>query len=146
MVGVMGIAEALEIASKTGLDLVEISPNANPPVCKIIDFGKFNYEKMKKEKEARKKQPKIHLKELKFHVQTDDHDLNFKIKHARNFLERGDRVKITIEFRGREISHIDLGRSMMDRVLDGVKDLAMIETKPKLEGNNLCTTLILDKK
>jgi translation initiation factor IF-3 len=141
MVGILDIREAISKAESYGLDLVEVSPNAAPPVCKIIDFGKFNYEKIKKEKEAKKKQPKSHLKELKFHVQTEEHDLNYKIKHARDFLSRGDRVKITVEFRGREITHMDLGHAMMKKILGQLSDIADLDRPAKLEGSNLCAML-----
>jgi translation initiation factor IF-3 len=124
---------------------VEISPTADPPVCKIMDYGKFKYEKAKKAKEAKKKQHVMHLKEIKLHPKTDDHDFMFKMDHARNFLLKGDRVKVTIVFRGREITHIDFGRQMLDKATNAIIDLSQVEMTPKMEGRNLISIFVPDK-
>lgn len=133
-VGVVSIQDALARAEESGLDLVEISPNAEPPVCKILDYGKYKYEQQKKAAEARKKQKVIEVKELKFRPNIDDHDYNVKIKAARRFLEDGDKVKITLRFRGREMAHLDLGMKVMARVRTELADLAKVEMDAKVEG------------
>jgi translation initiation factor IF-3 len=143
--GIMTVPEALTRAVNAGYDLVEISPNADPPVCKIMDYGKFKYEKAKKAKEAKKKQHVMHLKEIKLHPKTDEHDFNFKMEHARNFLIKGDRVKITIVFRGREIMHIDFGSRMMEKATNTIVDLAQVEMTPKMEGRSLISIFVPDK-
>ncbi|MEM7613512.1 MAG: translation initiation factor IF-3, partial [Pseudomonadota bacterium] len=120
-----------------GLDLVEISPNANPPVCKIMDFGKFKYEQQKKESEARKKQKIIEVKEVKFRPNTDTHDYDVKMRNVTKFLGNGDKVKVTLRFRGREMAHQDLGRRLLERVADDTVDLGKIETMPKMEGRQM---------
>lgn len=133
-VGVVSIQDALARADEAGLDLVEISPNAEPPVCKILDYGKYKYEQQKKAAEARKKQKVIEVKELKFRPNIDDHDYQVKIKAARRFLEDGDKVKITLRFRGREMAHLDLGMKVMARVREELADLAKVEMDAKVEG------------
>jgi len=143
--GIMTVPEALTHAVSAGYDLVEISPNADPPVCKIMDYGKFKYEKAKKAKEAKKKQHVMHLKEIKLHPKTDDHDFKFKMEHARNFLIKGDRVKITVVFRGREITHIDFGRLMLEKATGVIIDLSQIEMPPKMEGRSLISIFVPDK-
>jgi translation initiation factor IF-3 len=143
--GIMTVADALSHAVNAGYDLVEISPSADPPVCKIMDYGKFKYEKAKKAKEAKKKQHVMHLKEIKLHPKTDDHDFKFKMDHARNFLVKGDRVKVTIVFRGREITHIDFGRQMLDKATTAIIDLSQVEMTPKMEGRNLIAIFVPDK-
>lgn len=143
--GIMTVPEALARAVNAGYDLVEISPNADPPVCKIMDYGKFKYEKAKKAKEAKKKQHVMHLKEIKLHPKTDEHDFNFKMQHARNFLIKGDRVKVTIVFRGREITHIDFGMRMLEKATNAIIDLAQVEMTPKMEGRNLISIMVPDK-
>ena len=143
--GIVSTSEAIERSVAAGLDLVEISPKAEPPVCKIMDFGKFKYEKAKKEKEAKKKQKVMHLKEIKFHPQTDAHDFNFKVDHARKFLLKGDRVKITVVFRGREIAYKDFGRQLLERINENLSDIATAEILYKLEGKNMISTYIPDK-
>jgi len=143
--GIMTVPEALTHALNAGYDLVEISPNADPPVCKIMDYGKFKYEKAKKAKEAKKKQHVMHLKEIKLHPKTDEHDFNFKMEHARNFLIKGDRVKITVVFRGREITHIEFGRRMLEKATSVIIDLSQIEMTPKMEGRSLISIFVPDK-
>lgn len=141
----MPTSEALAKAASMNLDLVEVAPNADPPVCRIMDYGKFKYEKSKKAKMAKKKQHVMHLKEIKLHPQTEDHDLNFKLEHARRFILRGDRVKFTVVFRGREIAHIDFGKEIIEKVNAGLQDIAQIEQPMKMEGKNLTTVYIPDK-
>ncbi|QQG36278.1 MAG: translation initiation factor IF-3 [Micavibrio aeruginosavorus] len=140
-VGVVAIAEALRMADEAGLDLVEISPNAEPPVCKILDYGKYKYEQQKKAAEARKKQKVIEVKELKFRPNIDDHDYQVKIKAARRFLEDGDKVKITLRFRGREMAHMDLGMKVMNRVREELAELAKVEMDAKVEGRQAIMVL-----
>lgn len=132
--GVVSIQDAMTRAEEAGLDLVEISPTAEPPVCKILDYGKYKYEQQKKAAEARKKQKVIEVKELKFRPNIDDHDYNVKIKAARRFLEDGDKVKITLRFRGREMAHLDLGMKVMARVREELADLAKVEMDARVEG------------
>jgi translation initiation factor IF-3 len=143
--GIMTVPEAISRAIAAGFDLVEISPNADPPVCRIMDYGKFKYEKSKKLKEAKKKQHVMHLKEIKLHPKTEEHDFKFKMDHARKFCIKGDRVKITIVFRGREISHIDFGAKMMEKAAVEIGDLAHMEMSPKMEGRNLIAIFVPDK-
>jgi translation initiation factor IF-3 len=143
--GIMTVAEALTRAVTAGYDLVEIAPNADPPVCKIMDYGKFKYEKAKKAKEAKKKQHVMHLKEIKLHPKTDEHDFKFKMEHARKFLIKGDRVKITVVFRGREITHINFGAQMLEKGTNAIIDLSQIEMTPKMEGRNLISIFVPDK-
>jgi translation initiation factor IF-3 len=130
-VGVVTPARAMQLAEEAGLDLVEISPNATPPVCKIMDFGKFKYETQKKEAEARKKQKIIEIKEVKFRPNTDTHDYEVKMRNVVRFLEDGDKVKVTLRFRGREMAHQDLGRNLLDRVAEDVKELGKVENMPR---------------
>jgi translation initiation factor IF-3 len=136
-IGVVTPAKALALAEEAGLDLVEISPNAEPPVCKIMDFGKFKYEQQKRESEARKKQKIIEVKEIKFRPNTDTHDYEVKMKSVVKFLEGGDKVKITLRFRGREMAHQNLGRELLERVAEDVKELGKIENMPKMEGRQM---------
>jgi len=135
--GVQPPRRAMELAEQAGLDLVEISPNANPPVCKIMDFGKFKYEQQKRESEARKKQKIIEVKEVKFRPGTDIHDYDVKMRNVLKFLEKGDKVKITLRFRGREMAHQNLGRELLERVADDVKELGKVENMPKMEGRQM---------
>lgn len=134
MVGVVGIKEAIEMALEVGLDLVEVSPNADPPVCKILDYGKFKYEAQKKANEARKKQKVIEVKEIKMRPGIDDHDYEVKMRAVRRFLDDGDKVKMTIRFRGREMAHQDLGLKVLQRVQAETADVAKVEQYPKPEG------------
>jgi translation initiation factor IF-3 len=136
-VGVVTPGRAMQLAEEAGLDLVEISPNAVPPVCKIMDFGKFKYETQKKEAEARKKQKIIEIKEVKFRPNTDTHDYEVKMRNVIRFLEDGDKVKVTLRFRGREMAHQDLGRVLLDRVAEDVKELGKIESMPRVEGRQM---------
>ena len=125
------------MAEEAGLDLVEISPNANPPVCKIMDYGKFKYETQKKEAEARKKQKIIEIKEIKFRPNTDSNDYEVKMRSVFKFLEGGDKVKITLRFRGREMAHQELGRQLLERVAEDTKEAGKIENCPKMEGRQM---------
>jgi translation initiation factor IF-3 len=143
--GILPTPEAIQRALEAGFDLVEVAPTADPPVCKIMDYGKFKYEKAKKEKEAKKKQHIMHLKEIKFHPKTDVHDYKFKIDHARKFLIKGDRVKLTVVFRGREIAYKDFGIQLLDRMDQDLADIAVVETRYKMEGKNMISTYVPDK-
>ncbi len=143
--GIIPIADALQRAIDEKLDLVEVAPNADPPVCRIMDYGKFKYEKTKKLKEAKKKQHLSHLKEIKMHPKIEDHDFNFKLDHARKFLIRGDRVKATIVFRGREIAHLDFGKKLLERLSTDLADLSNIELSCKMEGRNMISMFVSDK-
>ncbi len=129
------------MARDRGLDLMEVSPNASPPVCKITDYGKFKYEKKKKEQQARKKQTVIKVKEVQLRPQTEQHDLDYKFRNVRTFLEEGDKAKITIMFRGREITYVDQGYKIMKELAEIVKDVGMVEAPPKLEGKKLIMVL-----
>ncbi|MBR9763741.1 MAG: translation initiation factor IF-3 [Rhodobacteraceae bacterium] len=136
-VGVVTPSRALAMAEEAGLDLVEISPNATPPVCKIMDFGKFKYEQQKRESEARKKQKIIEVKEVKFRPGTDVHDYDVKMRNVIKFLEHGDKVKVTLRFRGREMAHQNLGRELLERVAEDVKEIGKVENMPKMEGRQM---------
>ena len=127
----------MQLAEEAGLDLVEISPNATPPVCKIMDFGKFKYETQKREAEARKKQKIIEIKEVKFRPGTDTHDYDVKMRNVMKFLDNGDKVKVTLRFRGREMAHQELGAELLRRVADDVSEVAKIENMPKMEGRQM---------
>ena len=133
-IGVVDIQEALRQAGEIGLDLVEISPNAEPPVCKILDYGKYKYEMQKKAAEARKKQKVIDVKEIKLRPTIEEHDYAVKMRSARRFIEEGDKVKVTLRFRGREMAHLDLGMKVMNRFREELSDIAKIESEPKMEG------------
>lgn len=135
--GVVTPAKALILAEDVGLDLVEISPNAEPPVCKIMDFGKFKYEQQKREAEARKKQKIIEVKEIKFRPGTDKHDYDVKLRSILKFLDEGDKVKVTLRFRGREMAYQDLGVNLLNRVAADIDECARIESMPKLEGRQM---------
>ncbi len=135
--GVKSRNEALDIAANAELDLVMVAPNAKPPVCRIMDYGKYHFEQQKKEKEARKKQTTIKLKEVRLSPGIEEHDFNTKLRNARKFLSKGDKVKASIRFRGRAITHKELGQKVLDRMADECKDIAQVETKPKMEGRNM---------
>ena len=135
--GTLPIKKAIEAAKEEGLDLIEISPNANPPVCKIMDMGKYKYDMQKKANKSKKKQKVINLKEIKLRTVTEDHDYNFKIKNAKKFLEKGDKVKFTVKFRGREMQHTHLGNKLMDRIINDTSKLGKVEVEPKLEGKQI---------
>jgi translation initiation factor IF-3 len=139
--GILPISEALRIAAERELDLVEVAPEAVPPVCRIMDFGKFKYQQSRRAKDARKKQTIIQVKEVKMGPKTDDHDFQFKARHVRRFLEDGNKAKVTIRFRGREMAHTELGRKLLDRMSQDLTDIATIESFPKLEGRNLVMIL-----
>jgi translation initiation factor IF-3 len=140
-VGIVPTYEALQMARDRGLDLMEVSPNAQPPVCKICDYGKFKYEKKKKEQVAKKKQTVIKVKEVQLRPQTEEHDLDYKFKNVRQFLESGDKAKITIMFRGREIAYVDQGFKIMRQLIELVKDVGVVEAPPKVEGKKLIMVL-----
>lgn len=141
MVGVVSLRDALIAAEDAGLDLVEIAPQAEPPVCKILDYGKFKFEAQKKAAEARKKQKVIEVKEIKLRPNIDDNDYDVKMRSARRFLEEGDKVKVTMRFRGREMAHQDLGMNVLIRVRDELEELAKVEQMPKLEGRQMVMVL-----
>jgi translation initiation factor IF-3 len=142
----MAPQQALEIAKGKGLDLVEIAPQAQPPVCRIINFGKYQYEQKKKAKEAKAKQTFITVKEIKFRPGTDEHDYAFKKNHAARILQEGDKVKATVHFRGREITHKELGISLLQRLEQDLTDVSIVEVRPKLEGMNMFIMLAPKKK
>ncbi len=135
--GTLATQRAINVAKEEGLDLIEISPNANPPICKIIDVGKYKYDLQKKANKAKKKQKIINLKEIKLRPVTEIHDYNFKIKNAQKFLEKGDKVKFTVKFKGREMQHTHLGDKLMDRIINDTAELGKVEVKPKMEGRQI---------
>lgn len=139
--GVHSARDAYRIAQEHGLDLVEVAPNAKPPVCKIMDFGRYKYEQAKREREARKKQKVVTIKEVKMRPNIEDHDFDVRRRQAESFLKDGDKVKATIMFRGREVVHADLGKEVLDRLLEAVKDLCIVERPAKLEGKNMIMIL-----
>ena len=147
-IGIVPIGEALAIAEEKGLDLVEIAPQANPPVCKIMDYGKFKYELKKKEREARRKQREhqVEVKDIRMKVRIDDHDLQVKLKHMREFLEDGDKVRVRIRFRGRENVHPELGERLFNRIREELQDISEVEVPPKKEGPFLIFTLAPKRK
>ena len=135
--GTLNTQEAIDIAKKEGLDLIEISPNASPPVCKIIDIGKYKYDLQKKANKAKRKQKVVNLKEIKLRPVTDIHDYNFKIKNAQRFLTKGDKVKFTVQFRGREMQHTALGYDLMKRIIEDTTKFGKVEVRPKFEGKQI---------
>lgn len=135
--GILSLADALAEAVKTGQDLVEVSPNSTPPVCRIMDYGKFRYQQSKKLQVAKKSQTVIQVKEIRLRPKTEEHDLDVKIKHIKRFLEENSKVKITMMFRGREIAYADLGRNVMERIKESLNDLCTIEQQPRLEGRSM---------
>jgi translation initiation factor IF-3 len=141
-VGIMAIADALAKAEAAQLDLVEIAPNATPPVCRIMDFGKYRYQLSKKEKISKKKQHVIHVKEIRFRPTIDDHDIAFKVKQARKFIETGNHLRVRILFRGRQIVHPELGEAVLTRVTEELSDIAKIETRPMMEHRSIIATFI----
>ena len=143
--GIMSSAQALQIAEDANLDLVKISPKAVPPVCKIMDYGKFKYEQQKKKQEAKKRQSVVQIKEIKVRPKTDDHDYETKLRHIRRFLEDGDRCKVTVFFRGREIVHKDRGVSILERVVQDLADVAKVDQEPRAEGRTLQMLLVPKK-
>ena len=139
--GIMSPMEAMRIADGEGLDLVEISPTAKPPVCKIMDYGKYKYEQQKKEHESKRKQVKVTVKEIKMRPNTDAHDIEFKMNHVRRFIEHKDKAKISIQFRGREMMHMDRAKEMLNKIVLDLADVAVAEMAPKLEGRTLSVIL-----
>ena len=135
--GTMELKKAIELAKHENLDLIEISPNANPPVCKIMDMGKYKYDLQKKANLAKKKQKVVSLKEIKLRPGTEIHDYTFKIKNAKKFILKGDKVKFTVKFKGREMQHVDLGKNLMNRIIEDTKEIGKIETQPKFEGKQM---------
>ena len=135
--GVMNTREAVNLAREKGLDLVEVAANADPPVCRIIDYGKFQYEAKKKANEAKKKQVTITVKEVKFRPSTDEHDYDYRMKHAREWLQDGDKVKATIWFRGREMTHRELGARILEKLEQDLSDVGEVEARPRMEGNQM---------
>ncbi len=144
MLGVLRTDEARRMAREKDMDLVEVNPKTNPPVCKIMDYGRFKYEEKKKQAETKRRQTKIELKELKLRPKTDDHDIDFKTKHARRFLEEGNKVKITVRFRGREITHPETAERQINAIVEGVADIAMIEQGHRMEGRTM-TAIVAPK-
>jgi translation initiation factor IF-3 len=140
-IGVVSVEEALDIAREQGYDLVEVAPKASPPVCRIMDYGKYKYEQSKRAKEAKKHQHTILVKEMKFRPKTEDHDYQFKLKHIKKFLADGNKAKITVRFRGREMAHTELGRKILERLVHDTEDIASVEQQPKLEGRNMILVL-----
>jgi len=135
--GIKPLGEALKLAEEEGLDLVEVAPQADPPVCRIMDYGKYRYEQLQKEKKARKHQTTIVVKEIKMRPKINDHDFETKKRHVERFLERGCKVKVTIMFRGREMAHTELGRKLLDRLAEEVKDLGVVESAPTLDRRDM---------
>lgn len=145
-VGVMATRDALAMAAEQGLDLVEVSPNAEPPVCRIMDFGKYLFEQKKKAQVAKKKQTQVQVKEVKFRPGTDEGDYKVKLRNLTRFLEEGDKAKVTLRFRGREMLHQDLGRKLLERIRTDLGELAVVEQFPKLEGRQMVMMLGPKKK
>jgi translation initiation factor IF-3 len=139
--GILPVKKALELAAQEQLDLVEVAPNADPPVCKIMDYGKFKYQQSKRTQEAKKKQTVIQVKEVKIRPKTDEHDLQVKIRHIKRFLGQKDKAKVTILFRGREIAYADQGTKVLDRIREELNDEAVVEQLPKMEGRNMVMIL-----
>ena len=142
--GIMSSKEAMKLAEEAGLDLVKIAPTANPPVCKIVDYGKYKYEQVRKEKEARKKQKTVEIKEIRLSPNIDTNDLNTKISAARKFLSKGDKVKITLRFRGREMTHMNNSKHILDDIAESLSDIAVVDKAPKVEGRSM--TMFLTEK
>ena len=145
-IGILSLAEALRMAGELDVDLVEISPTAVPPVCRLMDYGKFKYQEQKKAAEAKSKQKVIEVKEIKFRPGTDDGDYNIKVRNIKRFLEDGDKCKITLRFRGREITHQEIGMRLLERIRDELADVAVVEHMPKLEGRQMIMVLAPKKR
>ena len=139
--GILSIAAALAAAAEQGLDLVEVSPGAQPPVCRIMDYGKYKYQQAKRASEAKKKQVRVELKEVKMRPKTDEHDFQFKVKHARRFLEEGNKVKLTIMFRGRENAHPERGMLQLEKAVEALKDIGQVESRPNKMGRFMSMVL-----
>ena len=144
--GILSLSDALAEAAKGGLDLVEVAPSSEPPVCRILDYGKFRYQQSKKLQDARKSQTTVQVKEIRFRPKTETHDLQVKIKHIRKFLDQHDKVKITMMFRGREIAYTDIGRKIMEDVREALAETSVVEQQPRLEGRNMIMILAPPKK
>jgi translation initiation factor IF-3 len=144
--GILSLSDALAEAAKGGLDLVEVAPSSEPPVCRILDYGKFRYQQSKKLQDARKSQTTIQVKEIRLRPKTETHDLQVKIKHIRKFLDQHDKVKITMMFRGREIAYTDIGRKIMEDIREALAETSVIEQQPRLEGRNMIMILAPPKK
>jgi translation initiation factor IF-3 len=142
--GILPIEEALALAHERDLDLVEVAPNERPPVCRVMDYGKYKYQQAKRSQEARKRQKVIQVKEIKMRPKTEEHDYQFKMRHAHRFLEEGNKVKVSLLFRGREMDHVELGQRLLDRIITDCKDVSSVEQHPRLEGQTL--SLILAPK
>ena len=140
--GILSLREALSLAAEEGLDLVEIAPNSQPPVCKIMNYGKYKFQQNKKLKDARSKQKQIQVKEVKFKPRIDEHDYQFKTKHIRRFIEHGDKVRAFVHFRGREMAHRELGLRILQRIITDLEDIAVVEKKPDMEGHQMAMYLI----
>ena len=140
-VGVLPVKEAIRLSEERGLELVEVAPNSQPPVCRIMNYGKYKYQQSKRSQEARKHQTVIHIKEVKVRPRTEEHDFQFKLRHVKRFLDEGNTVKISILFRGREIAHPEFGKELLNRFIEGVKDVMVIEQSPRLEGRNMVMIL-----
>ena len=144
--GIISLADALSEAAKGGLDLVEVAPTSEPPVCRILDYGKFRYQQSKKLQDAKKSQTTIQVKEIRLRPKTETHDLQVKIKHVRKFLDQHDKVKITMMFRGREIAYTDIGRKIMEDIREALAEASVVEQQPRLEGRNMIMILAPPKK
>jgi translation initiation factor IF-3 len=144
--GILSVRDAIARAEDLGLDLVEVAPNAVPPVCRIMDFGKYKYELNKKAQESKKHQTVIAVKEIKFRPRTDDHDVNFKLNNIKRFLAEGDKVKVSVMFRGREMAHQELGKALLDRVVQELQGIAVVEQSPRMEGRNMFLLVSAAKK
>jgi translation initiation factor IF-3 len=140
-VGILPLKEAMKLAEEKGLDLVEVAHNATPPVCRIMNYGKYKYQQSKRTHEARKHQTVIQIKEVKLRPRTEEHDLQFKLRHAKRFLEEGNKVKISVLFRGREMAYPEFGKEILNRFIEGVKELMVVEQPPRMEGRNMVTIL-----
>jgi len=145
-IGVLGINEALDTAFERGMDLVEVAPQAEPPVCKLMDFGKYKYQQKKRTQEAKKKQVQIQVKEVKFRPKTDEHDIEYKVRNILRFFDEGNKAKVTVVYRGREMSHQDQGLAVIERVIQLIGDAALVESQPKMEGRFLSMVLAPAKK
>jgi len=144
--GVLSLHDALAAAEERGLDLVEVSPNAVPPVCRIMDYGKYKYQQSKRAAEAKKKTAKVELKEVKMRPKTEEHDFQVKVKNARRFLEEGNKVKVTVMFRGREVTHPEFGRRLMERIVEEIKDIGQAESSPSMAGRFMTMVVAPHKK
>ena len=143
--GIVSVKEALRLAEEAGLDLVKIAPTAKPPVCKIVDYGKFKYEQLRKEKEAKKKQKVVEIKEIRLSPNIDTNDLNTKMNAARKFITKGDRVKVTLRFRGREMAHMNSSKHILDDFAENLSDVAVVEKAPKVEGRSMTMFLTVKR-